>query len=58
VVNDVRAYLPGYSDELAYDEGLIVRRGTFQETKQQAHINPLARQVAGREDFSALIRRR
>jgi hypothetical protein len=58
VVNDVRAYLPGYSDELAYDEGLIVRRGTFQETKQQAYINPLAKQVAGREDFSERIRRR
>jgi hypothetical protein len=58
ISEDVRAFLPGYSDELAYDEGLIVRHGTFQETKQRALINPLARQVAGREDFSELIRRR
>jgi hypothetical protein len=58
ISDDVRVLLPGYSDELAYDEGLIVRRGTFQETKQQAYVNPLAHRYAGREDFSELIRRR
>ena len=58
IVADVRVLLPGYSDELAYDEGLIVRHGTFLETKQQAYINPLAQRYAGREDFSELIRRR
>ena len=50
--------LPGYSDELAYDEGLIVRHGTFVETKRQAYVNPLAQRYAGHEDFSELIRRR
>ncbi|MCI0335783.1 MAG: DUF4105 domain-containing protein [Planctomycetes bacterium] len=58
VTADLRVLLPGYSDELAYDQGLIARRGTFLETKQQAYVNPLAHRYAGREDFSELIRRR
>ena len=57
VVADVRALLPGLSDRLAYDEGLIERHGTFLETRQRAYINPKAQQFAGREDFSAMIRR-
>jgi hypothetical protein len=58
IVTDYRVLLPGYSDALAYDEGLIERRGTFEETKQQAYVNPLAQRYAGREDFSDMIRRR
>jgi hypothetical protein len=59
IVADVRVLLPGYADELAYDEGLLVRRGNnFLETKQHAYINPLAQRYAGREDFSQLIRQR
>ncbi|MEX0642009.1 MAG: DUF4105 domain-containing protein [Pirellulales bacterium] len=58
IVADYRALLPGYSDQLAYDEGLIERHGTFAETKEQAYVNPLAQRYAGREDFSELIRRR
>jgi hypothetical protein len=58
IVADVRVLLPGYADELAYDEGLLVRHGTFLETKRAAYINPLAKRYAGREDFSELIRRR
>jgi len=54
---DIRTLLPGYSDKLAYDEGLIVRRGSYEETKQQAYVNPKAQLFAGREDFSELIRR-
>ena len=46
------------SDELAYEQGLIARRGSFEETKQYAYVNPYAQQYAGREDFSELIRRR
>jgi hypothetical protein len=57
ITADVRALLPGLSDQLAYDEGLIVRNGTFLETRQRAYINPKAQQFAGREDFSAMIRR-
>jgi hypothetical protein len=57
IVADVRVLLPGYSDQLAYDEGLIERRGTFLETRQRAYINAKAQRFAGREDFSQLIRR-
>jgi Domain of unknown function (DUF4105) len=58
IVADPRVLLSGYSDELAYSQGLIERHGTFLETKQQAYINPLAHRYAGREDFSEMIRRR
>jgi hypothetical protein len=58
IVADYRVLLPGYSDALAYDEGLIEHHGTFPETKQQAYVNPAALRYAGREDFSEMIRRR
>jgi hypothetical protein len=58
VYADLRVLLPGYSDELAYEQGLIARYGSFTETKQRAYVNPLAHRYAGREDFSELIRRR
>ncbi len=54
---DLRVLLPGMSDKLAYDQGLIVRHGTFEETKAKALITPKAQQYAGRPDFSELIRR-
>lgn len=55
---DLRMLLPGYSDQLAFDQGLLERRGTFLETREQAYVNPLAAQFAGRQDFSERIRRR
>lgn len=58
IVADYRALLPGLSDKLAYDEGLIERHGTFEQTKQLAYINPIAQRYAGRDDFSELIRQR
>jgi hypothetical protein len=54
---DYRVLLPGYSDQLAYDEGLIQRFGTFQETKARAYVNPKALAAANRPDFSQAIRR-
>jgi hypothetical protein len=54
---DHRLLLPGYSDKLAYDEGLIVRQGSFEETKAMAYVTPRAILNAEREDFSELIRR-
>lgn len=57
VTYDYRVLLPGLSDELAYDQGLIVHHGSFEETKARAYLNPRAQQFAGREDFSAMIRR-
>jgi hypothetical protein len=57
LVYDYRVLLPGYSDQLAYDEGLIARQGTFEETKAKAYLNPRALLAAGRDDFSEIIRR-
>jgi hypothetical protein len=57
LVYDWRVLLPGYSDNLAYDQGLIERHGTFEDTRAGAHLNAKALQVAGLEDFSNLIRR-
>jgi hypothetical protein len=58
ILADYRSLLPGLSDRLAYDEGLIERHGTFQQTKERAYVNPLAQRFAGRDDFSELIRQR
>jgi Domain of unknown function (DUF4105) len=58
ISTDYRTLLPGYSDQLAYDDGLIEHHGTFAETKQQAYVNDLAERYAGCEDFSDQIRRR
>jgi hypothetical protein len=57
LVYDYRVLLPGYSDQLAFDEGLITPFGTFEETKQRAYINGKALAAANREDFSQAIRR-
>lgn len=57
VTYDYRAMLPGLSDKLAYDQGLIVRHGTFEQTKAQAYVNLRAERFAGRDDFSVMIRR-
>lgn len=54
---DWRVLLPGYSDQLAYQHGLIESHGTFQETRARALVNPKAIQVAGHQEFSDLIRR-
>lgn len=58
ITYDLRVLLPGLSDQLAYDQGLLVAHGSFEETKQRAYVNPLAERYADREDFSQLIRRR
>ena len=54
---DYHLLLPGYSDKLAYDEGLIKRHGSFEETKARAYVTPQAIMHAERDDFSQLIRR-
>lgn len=58
VAYDYRVLLPGHSDRLAYDLGLIERHGTFDQTKSRAHINDLARRYHGDEAFSQQIRAR
>jgi hypothetical protein len=49
--------LPGHSDRLAYDLGLLDRRVPFETLKRNAHVNARAHVFAGREDFSVQIRR-
>ena len=48
--------LPGYSDELAYDLGLIVRNGSFSQTKEAAKVNFKAYLYRDDPDFSRKIR--
>ncbi len=48
--------LPAYSDELAYDLGLIETDLPFAEAKRRFNINDEALRYAGREDFSRGIR--
>jgi hypothetical protein len=53
---NIGVLLPGYSDQLAYDLGLLVDYGGFEATKRRAHINPLADRYADNPRFSQLIR--
>jgi len=54
---DYRVLLPGYSDELAYDLGLIEHHGSYSETRLRARVNYQA--YLHRDDpmFSEAIRR-
>jgi hypothetical protein len=54
---DYRVLLPGYSDSLAYDLGLIVPHGSFEETKQYAKVNYQAYLYRDDPQFSDKIRR-
>jgi len=49
--------LPGHSDRLAYDLGLLDTDLPFEEAKRRARINDLAEHYANDPDFSAKIRR-
>lgn len=48
--------LPGYSDELAYELGLIDTDLPFAEAKSHFRVDDDALRAAGREDFSRAIR--
>jgi len=54
---DYRVLLPGYSDELAYELGLIDNRITLEEARRRYRINERAMQDGGSERFSLAIRR-
>ncbi|HEX6644607.1 MAG TPA: DUF4105 domain-containing protein [Gemmatimonadales bacterium] len=51
-----KVLLPGYSDRLAYDLGLIDTELAFEQAKARFHINDRALRYAGDPDFSSLIR--
>jgi len=54
---DVRILLPGYSDEYAYQLGLLDDSVPFEELKANSKINQLAEKYREHDDFSQLIRR-
>lgn len=49
--------LPGHSDRLAYDLGLLDRSVPFETLKRRAHVNARAHVFASRSDFSQQIRK-
>lgn len=51
-----KVLMPAYSDELAYDLGLIDTNKSFEETREMFKINELARFYADSPDFSVKIR--
>ncbi len=53
---DHRIYLPGYSDALAFELGLIQTTVDFEGTRARNHINPRAVESAGSEAFGVRIR--
>ncbi len=54
---DVRVLLPGRSDQLAYELGLLDNNISLEETRRRAKVNDLARRHKDSSDFSADIRR-
>lgn len=54
---NLRVLLPGYSDRLAYDLGLIDTDATFEDTKRRALVGEAALLYADAPDFSRKIRR-
>jgi hypothetical protein len=56
IPNDYRVLLPGYSDELAYELGLLDTSLSLDETRRRARITDLAHQHKDDPDFSNKIR--
>ncbi|MBP86254.1 MAG: hypothetical protein CMJ64_06005 [Planctomycetaceae bacterium] len=54
---DLRILLPGFSDGLAYELGLIDTTLPFAETQRRARVTDLANRNADASDFSTQIRR-
>ncbi len=57
IPSDVRILLPGHSDRLAYELGLLAVYGPFEVVKQASKINLVAKLNSDSEDFSRAIRR-
>lgn len=55
---DYRVLMPGYSDRLAYDLGLLNTPYSFEETRRAARVTDLAYQYREDPNFSQAIRRR
>jgi hypothetical protein len=55
-LSDPRIVLPGLSDQLVYELGLIDTTASFAETKQRANVSGLARQQRENPNYSQAIR--
>lgn len=60
IPNDLRVVLPGHSDRMAYDLGLLAVDGPFDQIKAACHVNLAAHlnYDADAKEFSARIRQR
>lgn len=56
IQEDIRLWLPGHSDKLLYDQGLILADGPFEHVRQASRINLVANLNYGSPNFSQLIR--
>lgn len=56
IPQDIRVVLPGHSDRLAYDLGLLAAKGPFEEIKAAARVNLKAKLHSDSKNFSAMIR--
>ncbi|MFO0941849.1 MAG: DUF4105 domain-containing protein [Pirellulales bacterium] len=56
IQEDIRVLLPGHSDKLLYDQGLLVASGPFDQLKQASRINLAANLNFGSPNFSQAIR--
>ena len=54
---ELRIALPGFSDHLAYELGLLRRYGSFESTKRRARVTSRANRHAEHREFSTRIRR-
>ena len=54
---DVRVLLPGHSDRLAYELGLLDIDGRFEYARENAKVNVLAQLNSDSPEFSKRIRR-
>jgi Domain of unknown function (DUF4105) len=58
IPQDIRVLLPGHSDKLAYDLGLLAMQGQFDQIRAACKINLLAELYYDAPDFSDRIRKR
>ena len=56
IPSDIRVLLPGHSDRLAYDLGLLAVSGPFDQIRAASRVNLAAHLNAGDPDFSKRIR--
>lgn len=56
IPSDIRIVLPGHSDKLAYELGLLAAEGPFDQIRQASRITTLAQLHSDSPNFSAAIR--